>query len=1029
MIKEPQIMIPRLTQSPQVSPAVERYIHALNESGFTGDTTTRYGDRLTLATDNSIYQLLPQAIVFPRSTADVILVMRLAAQDEFRSVTFTPRGGGTGTNGQSLNNGVVIDLSRYMNRILEINPEQGWVRAEAGVIKDQLNAYLKPYGYFFAPELSTSNRATLGGMINTDASGQGSLVYGKTSDHVLGLRSVLLSGDLLDTAPLPVSEARRCAQEESAAGELYRTTLESCETHRQTILESFPKLNRFLTGYDLRHVFSDDMQTFDLTRILTGSEGTLAVITEAKLNITPIPEVRRLVNVKYDAFDSALRNAPFMVEAQALSVETVDSKVLNLAREDIVWHSVSELITDVPDKTLLGLNIVEFCGDDEALIDRQVASLCERLDSLMANNEAGVIGYQVCRELSGIERIYAMRKKAVGLLGNSKGAAKPIPFVEDTCVPPEHLADYITEFRALLDSHHLEYGMFGHVDAGVLHVRPALDMCSPEQEMLMKQISDDIVGLTAKYGGLLWGEHGKGFRAQYSEAFFGDTLYRELRRIKGAFDPENRLNPGKICAPLTSDAPMMQVDTIKRGTYDRTIPVEVRNTFSGAMNCNGNGLCFNFDVKSPMCPSMKVTQSRFHSPKGRAGLVREWLRLLAEQGTDPALLSQAVPQNRISLRGLIEKIGNTRRASRGEYDFSHEVKESMSGCLACKACSTQCPIKIDVPEFRARFLALYHGRYLRPLRDHLVANVEAGAPLMAKAPKVFNFFLKQSWVQKLSEKTVGMTDLPLLSSPSLKQQLAGSNAVSVTLEMLESMSEEQRRAGRYLFIVQDPFTSYFDAKVVADFAALTEKLGFQPVLLPFSPNGKAQHIKGFLARFARTANKTADFLNRVARLGCPMAGVDPALVLCYRDEYKTVLPPEKQQFRVMLVHEFLTEYADLLPVKDISEDTPPWYLFSHCTEATALPDSVKIWQNLFRRFGATLQSVSTGCCGMAGTYGHEMPNLARSKGIYQLSWAQPYQSLPSERCLTTGYSCRSQVKRMEGKVMLHPLQALLTLVS
>lgn len=492
--------------------------------------------------------------------------------------------------------------------------------------------------------------------------------------------------------------------------------------------------------------------------------------------------------------------------------------------------------------------------------------------------------------------------------------------------------------------------MFGHVDAGVLHVRPALDMCSPEQEMLMKQISDDIVALTAKYGGLLWGEHGKGFRAQYSEAFFGDTLYRELRRIKGAFDPENRLNPGKICAPLTSDAPMMQVDAVKRGTYDRTIPAEVRNTFSGAMNCNGNGLCFNFDVKSPMCPSMKVTQSRFHSPKGRAGLVREWLRLLAEQGTDPALLSQAVPQNRISLRGLIEKIGNTRRASRGEYDFSHEVKESMSGCLACKACSTQCPIKIDVPEFRARFLALYHGRYLRPLRDHLVANVEAGAPLMAKAPKVFNFFLKQPWVQKLSEKTVGMTDLPLLSSPSLKQQLAGSKAVSVTLEMLESMSEEQRRAGRYLFIVQDPFTSYFDAKVVADFAALTEKLGFQPVLLPFSPNGKAQHIKGFLARFARTANKTADFLNRVARLGCPMAGVDPALVLCYRDEYKTVLPPEKQQFRVMLVHEFLAEYADSLPVNDVSVNTPPWYLFSHCTESTALPDSVKTWQNLFQPF-------------------------------------------------------------------------------
>ncbi|WP_413491552.1 FAD-binding and (Fe-S)-binding domain-containing protein [Morganella psychrotolerans] len=1022
-------MIPRLTQSPQVSPETGRYIIALNESGFTGDTTTRYGERLTLATDNSIYQLLPQAIVFPRSVADVILIMRIASQDEFRSVQFTPRGGGTGTNGQSLNSGVVIDLSRYMNRILEINPEQGWVRVEAGVIKDQLNAYLKPYGYFFAPELSTSNRATLGGMINTDASGQGSLVYGKTSNHVLGLRSVLINGELLDTQPVPVSVARAYAEEDSVTGQLYRTTLDSCKANRQLILDSFPKLNRFLTGYDLRHVFSDDLQTFDLTRILTGSEGTLAVIAEAKLNITPLPAVRRLVNVKYDAFDSALRNAPFMVAAQALSVETVDSKVLNLAREDIVWHSVSELVTDVPDKIMLGLNIVEFCGDDVALIDGQVAALCERLGGLMANNEAGVIGYQVCQDLTGIERIYAMRKKAVGLLGNSKGAAKPIPFAEDTCVPPEYLADYITEFRALLDSHHLEYGMFGHVDAGVLHVRPALDMCSPEQEVLMKQISDEIVGLTAKYGGLLWGEHGRGFRAQYGEAFFGDTLYRELRRIKGAFDPENRLNPGKICTPSDSDAPLVQVDAVKRGTYDRTIPIDVRNAFAGAINCNGNGLCFNFDVKSPMCPSMKVTQSRFHSPKGRATLVREWLRLLTEQGTCPALLTGSVPQSRLSLRGLIEKTRHTWRASRGEYDFSHEVKESMSGCLACKACSTQCPIKIDVPEFRARFLALYHGRYLRPLRDHLVANVESGAPLMAKAPRVFNFFLKQAWVQTLSEKTVGMTDLPLLSAPSLKQQLAGSKATSVTLEVLESMSEGERQAGRYLFIVQDPFTSYFDAKVVADFAALAEKFGFHPVLLPFSPNGKAQHIKGFLARFARTATRTADFLNRVARLGCPMVGVDPALVLCYRDEYKTVLSPEKQLFRVMLVHEWLTEYADQLPDVAVATDSRPWYLFSHCTESTALPDSVNAWKVIFSRFGASLQPVSVGCCGMAGTYGHEMPNLERSKGIYQLSWAQPYQTLVSERCLTTGYSCRSQVKRMEGKVMLHPLQALLTLVS
>lgn len=699
---------------------------------------------------------------------------------------------------------------------------------------------------------------------------------------------------------------------------------ERCRDNRQLIIDKFPKLNRFLTGYDLRHVFNDDMSEFDLTRILTGSEGTLAFITEARLDITPLPKVRRLVNVKYDSFDSALRNAPFMVDARALSVETVDSKVLNLAREDIVWHSVSELITDVPDKEMLGLNIVEFAGDDETVIDAQVASLCERLDELIAREEAGVIGWQLCTELAGVERIYAMRKKAVGLLGNAKGAAKPIPFAEDTCVPPEHLADYIAEFRALLDGHGLSYGMFGHVDAGVLHVRPALDMCDPQQEVLMKQISDEVVALTAKYGGLLWGEHGKGFRAEYSPAFFGDELFAELRKIKAAFDPQNRLNPGKICPPEGIDAPMMKVDAVKRGTWDRQIPLVVRQTWRGALECNGNGLCFNFDAKSPMCPSMKISLNRIHSPKGRATLVREWLRLLADRGVDPVRLENALASKRPSLRSLIARTRNTWHANKGEYDFSHEVKEAMSGCLACKACSTQCPIKIDVPEFRSRFLQLYHTRYLRPLRDHLVATVETYAPLMARAPKTFNFFINQPLVRKLSAKHIGMVDLPLLSTPSLQQQMVGHRSANMTLEQLEALSAAQK--ANTVLVVQDPFTSYYDAQVVADFVRLIEKLGMQPVLLPFSPNGKAQHIKGFLTRFAKTAKKTSEFLNRVAKLGMPMVGVDPALVLCYRDEYKLALGDARGDFHVQLANEWLATALASQEPREVSGES--WYFFT-----------------------------------------------------------------------------------------------------
>ena len=1018
-------MIPQISQAPGVVQLVLNFLQALEQQGFTGDTATNYADRLTMATDNSIYQLLPDAVLFPRSTADVALLCRLAAEERFSSLVFTPRGGGTGTNGQALNHGIVVDLSRYMNRIIEINPEEGWVRVEAGVIKDQLNQYLKPYGYFFAPELSTSNRATLGGMINTDASGQGSLVYGKTSDHVLGVRAVLLGGDMLDTRSMPLALAETLGEEQSVSGRIYRTVLESCRDNRQLVIDKFPKLNRFLTGYDLRHVFNDEMTEFDLTRILCGSEGTLAFITEARLDITPLPKVRRLVNVKYDSFDSALRNAPFMVEANALSVETVDSTVLNLAREDIVWHSVSELITDVADKTLLGLNIVEFAGDDSDLIDSRVRALCLRLDEQIAQEQGGIIGWQLCEELSGIERIYAMRKKAVGLLGNAKGAAKPIPFAEDTCVPPESLADYIVEFRALLDSHGLNYGMFGHVDAGVLHVRPALDMCDPQQEVLMKQISDDVVALTAKYGGLLWGEHGKGFRAEYSPAFFGEQLYAELRKIKAAFDPDNRLNPGKICPPAGVDAPMMQVDAAKRGTWDRQIPIAVRQHWRGAMECNGNGLCFNFDVKSPMCPSMKISGNRIHSPKGRATLVREWLRLLADRGVDPNGLEKALETQRPSLRTLISRSRNSWHARKGEYDFSHEVKEAMSGCLACKACSTQCPIKIDVPEFRSHFLQLYHSRYLRPMRDHLVATVESYAPLMARAPKTFNFFIGQPWVRKLSEKHIGMVDLPLLSAPSLQQQMVGHRTANMTLEQLEALGPDER--AKTVLVVQDPFTSYYDAQVVSDFIRLVEKLGYQPVLLPFSPNGKAQHIKGFLNRFARTAQKTADFLNRIAELGMPMVGVDPALVLCYRDEYRQALGDKRGDFQVQLVHEWLS--AARSPQADRLPGGEAWYLFGHCTEVTALPASTAQWGAIFARFGATLENVSVGCCGMAGTYGHEVKNHANSLGIYALSWQQAMQRLPRNRCLATGYSCRSQVKRIEGNGVRHPLQALLEIIG
>ncbi|MDE4015798.1 hypothetical protein NUS68_08575, partial [Glaesserella parasuis] len=791
---------------------------------------------------------------------------------------------------------------------------------------------------------------------------------------------------------------------------------------------------RFLTGYDLKNVFNDDLSEFNLTRILTGSEGSLAFICEAKLNLLPLPEYRTLINIKYNSFDAALRSAPFMLQAQALSVETVDSKVLNLAKQDIVWHSVSDLLSEDEHNPILGINIVEYASNDKAQNEARIAKLCQALDEKIQNGTSGIIGYQLCNDLASIEKIYAMRKKAVGLLGNTKGWAKPIAFVEDTCVPPEHLADYIVEFRQLLDDHGLDYGMFGHVDAGVLHVRPALDLCDKAQVAKFKAISDQVVELTAKYGGLIWGEHGKGMRSAYGERFFGETLWKELRYIKQLFDPQNRLNPGKICTPLDSQASLYPIDSQMRADLDRQIPIQVREAFKGAMNCNGNGLCFNFDVHSTMCPSMKVSGNRLFSPKGRATLVREWLRLLAEQNVSPDELIFEKQQTSAKLVDFAKKIRNQWRKSQ-EYDFSHEVKSAMDTCLACKACASQCPIKIDVPTFRSQFNELYHRRYLRPLKDYVVANLEFVAPIMAKQPKLFNFFSANKLTETVASKTIGMVDLPALSVPTLQQQLVEIGYQGKTLEELEQLvtsGQLDTEICKYVLVVQDPFTSYYDAKVVADFVQLAQKLGFKAIVLPFNPTGKAQHIKGFLHKFANTARTQAELLNRVAKLGIAMVGVDPALTLIYREEYRQILKDDCGEFKVLLAHEWLLaelKNGSLDHCKKSAEtDRLPWHLFAHCTESTSLPNSLKEWQQIFAHFGETLTAENIGCCGMAGIFGHETKHLAMSKGIYAQSWQVKLQGKTLSRCLATGYSCRSQVKRMEHQLLKHPVQALLEVI-
>jgi FAD/FMN-containing dehydrogenase/Fe-S oxidoreductase len=999
-------MIPRLPPEPIAFSVYASFCAELRARGFAGDLSMNDAERTVMATDNSIYQITPQAIAFPRDTEDLVRIAKLLADERFIAVRVAPRGGGTGTNGQSLTDGLVVDLSRHMNRILAIDPERRAARVEAGVVKDQLNAALAPHGLFFAPELSTSNRATVGGMISTDACGQGSCLYGKTRDHVLELTTVLSDGTIWHSVPLDEAGLAAAQARPDRAGEIHRQVDKLQRDNATLVAERFPKLNRCLTGYDLAHIRRADGH-FDLNAVLCGSEGTLGFLAEATLNVLPLPTHMALVNLRYDSFDAALRDAQALVPFGAASIETVDSKVLALAQGDLIWADVATFFPDDDGERARGVNLIEFVGASEMEMEDALGRLTAALDA--AGAAGGRRGYTVARGAADVERIWEMRKKSVGLLGNMKGNKRPIAFVEDTAVPPENLADYIAEFRAALDKRKLDYGMFGHVDAGVLHVRPAIDMKAPGAEALVRDITEEVVALTQQYGGLLWGEHGKGVRSEFSPRFFG-PLYPVLQAVKTAFDPRNQFNPGKIAVP--DGSALLTVDGVPtKGQRDRAIQSDVRASYDEALHCNGNGACFNWDPDDAMCPSWKGTRERRHSPKGRAQLIREWLRRLAATGADPIIYARSL-RNGKAWRSFPSRLLATLR---DRNDFSHEVHEAMAGCLACKSCSGQCPIKVDVPTFRAKFLELYHGRYLRPLRHHVIASLETLVPFMAKAPRLMNLGTATGLLA-----TTGLVQLPRLSSLNLARETERRRVPIATSHALTRLSEAERLMS--VVVVQDAFTSFYDTPVLLALLDCLIALGFRPWLAPFQPNGKPLHVHGFLGRFERLASKNAASLGSIAATGVALIGLDPSMTLTYRSEYTHVLRGRDVP-RVQLVQEWLADRVGSPASRSPENET--YWLLPHCTERTAAHTAVADWSKIFAAFGLKLWTLPAGCCGMAGTYGHEAEHRAMSERIYGLSWARHVADKGgSGRLLADGYSCRSQAKIVDRVRLPHPIEIL-----
>ncbi len=1021
-------MIPHLASEHTQSPLYNTFLKTLKLSGFEGDIASDLASRLTMATDNSVYQVLPQAVVYPKHTQDIQLLFQLAQQPSFEKIQFAPRGGGTGTDGQALNHGIVIEGTRYLHQILEINLNQGFARVQPGVVLDQLNDALQPLGVFFAPNLSPSSRATLGGMFNTDACGKGSCCYGRTSEHVLEAVCVLSNGEILESFPIDLETLSNYQKRPDLIGDIYRQVDAIVKTHREEIAHVFPKLSRFMTGYNLAKIYSPTQDIFNLNYLLGGSEGTLVFVSELKVKLTPLPKHTQLMVIQYGEFDDALRAARALLRVTPTAIETIDDKVLSVAKTDIIYTHVKPML-EAPG--LLGsidsvtyakaINLVEFSGEDALSISAKVQALSDEMLAQKGQPQAPLSCY-ITQDPQEMAALWELRKKSVGLLGNLPGHRRPIPFVEDTVVPPEALADYVREFRALLDHHHLQYGMFGHVDAGCLHVRPALDMTDPHDAALIPLLTDAVSQLVKKYGGILWGEHGQGFRSSYAPEYFGKNLYHAVRQIKTLFDPYNRLNPGKIASSLHTPEPIVSVQGPLRGEQDRQIPLSIRERYEPIVKCNGNGQCFQVDPHAVMCPSSKVTRDRVHSPKGRATVMREWLRLLANipQASRPRT-------TRNPFKIFWKKRAHLKTQSQ---DFSQEVYQALSGCLSCKACTTGCPVKVDIPRFKAKFLQDYYQRYPRPLRDYAIGISERLAKWMSKMPRISQFF--GNFLLNLSARLIGLVDLPKVLKSHYKIKYL---KIDKKLKNLKNLKNIERT----VCIVPDFLINFYTPTILKDSIEVLEKWGFQVWVLPFRPNGKTWHVKGFLKKFYQIAQKNILFYESISDLNIPLIGLEPSITLTYRDEYiqsSLEILGRKPNFKILLLQEFLAQHtlskitpkitSDIMPDLKSTSEQKPYFLLAHCSEKSLYPSAERDWQKVFQQAGLTLEIISVGCCGMAGSFGHEIEHVSLSKDIFNLSWQAKISQNPSlrSRLLVTGFSCACQIKRMTGLSVQHPIEVL-----
>ena len=937
--------------------------------------------RLAYATDASVYQELPLAVAIPICKDDLKKLIRFAG---LQQLTLIPRTAGTSLAGQVVGSGIVVDVSRFFNQILELNAEEGWVRVQPGVIRDDLNAYLKPYGWMFGPETSTASRAMVGGMIGNNSSGLHSIVWGDTRSNLLEAQVLLDDASEVCFRALDEAGLFDKLRAKTREGTIYRQLNELLQdpTHQQAIAAGYPKksLTRRNTGYAL-DVLSDSKRPFNLCSLLAGSEGTLGIVTEAKLRLMPLPAAKiGLLCVHFTDLVECMEGNVVALSHRPEASELVDKYILDFTVGHPTYQHNRFFIEGDPQALL----IIEFRSDDEAELKQRAAALTADL------RDRGLgYAYPLVLGAEQTNLVWDVRKAGLGLIRNLPGDEQPVNLIEDCAVSPEDLPAYVRDVQALLADEGVHASYYAHAGAGELHIEPFINLKTKDGKRKFRRILDRTTDLVLKYNGSLSGEHGDGrLRGEFIGKVLGEQVYKLLQHTKAIFDPKGVFNAHKIV-----DTPPM--DTALR--YDKTVDGQAIKTYFDfsreegilrmAEKCSGSGDCRKTEVTGgTMCPSFMATRNEKDTTRARANMLRQFLT-------------------------------NSNKANRFDQE---EIKAVMDLCLSCKACKSECPSRVDVAKMKAEFLQQYYDVHGVPFRSNVIANFTKSQRLASYVAPLYNAVVEAPLLARAIKGILGFAperSLPKVSATTLSKW--------VTKQALQPKK-------RKVYLFSDEFTEYNDTAIGMTAYKLLTALGYEVQIPKHVESGRTYLSKGLVKEAKRIAEQNVRLLKDVVSEETPLLGIEPSAILTFRDEYPDLVDASLRQAatdlgkQALLIDEFLMQEveAGFIRPEQFSTEAKQIKLHGHCYQkAFHLVGFTEKLLSLPQNY--TVDVIPSGCCGMAGSFGYEKEHYAVSMQVAELVLLPAVRAADEQTIIAAaGTSCRHQIKDGAARKSFHPVEIL-----